>query len=119
MSCGFNPACYAWGAIEPFWMWIQIGFWVVVALAALWALAKLKEIGGWPAVAAAVGAGAYGFGWLRGRRGKPLIPRPDNITELEDGPDAATPIFRRKPREVPKPGTRTRFNHDTGKFERY
>lgn len=104
MSCRLlDVPCQVWSAVEPFWFWIQVGFWGIAILLALWGLAKVKEIGGWPAVAATLGAGAYGFGWLRGRRGKPLIPRIDNPTELEDGPDAAPrddpKPLRRKPRE--------------------
>ncbi len=112
MSCGFNPACYVWMAIEPFWIWIQVGFWIVVALAALWALAKLKEIGGWPAVVGAIGAAAYAIGWSRGRKGKRLVP--DNLTELDDGPDTDPP----KPRVVTKRHGR-RWNPTTGNFEDY
>ncbi len=101
MNCGFfNVPCHIWTAIEPFWFYVQIAFWGVLILLALWGLAKLKEIGGWPAVAAALASGAYGFGWLRGRRGKPLIPRVDTPTDI-DGPDAAPSptLSRRKPRE--------------------
>jgi hypothetical protein len=120
MSCRLiDLPCHLWTWIEPFWFWIQFGFWIVVALAVLWALAKLKEIGGWPAVTGALAALTYFIGHWRGRKGKPLVP--DNVTDL-DGPDAAPSptIFRRRKREdPPKPGTRTRFNHDTGKFERY
>lgn len=119
MTCRLiDVPCHIWSVIEPFWFWLQVGFWAVVALLALWGLAKLKEIGGWPAVAAAIGAGAYGLGWLRGKRGRPLIP--DNVSELE-GPDAepSPTIFRRKRDTPQKPGTRTRLNQDTGRFEKY
>jgi hypothetical protein len=101
MSCRrLDVPCQIWNAIEPFWFWIQAGFWGIVILLALWGLAKVKEIGGWPAVAAALGAGAYGFGWFRGRRGKPLIPRADNPTDI-DGPDADPPPPRPRPKREP------------------
>lgn len=67
MSCGFNLGCHIHALVAPFWFWLQIGFWVVVALVALWALAKLKAIGGWPAVVAGVGALAGGAGYAFGR----------------------------------------------------
>jgi hypothetical protein len=119
-ACGFNPACYVWTAIEPFWIWITWGFWIAVALTVLWALAKLKEVGGWPAVTAAVGAAAYAIGYWRRSANKPLIPRVDNVTELEDGPDIAPPAGSRRRKPIPKPtGSRRRFNHETGNFEDY
>jgi hypothetical protein len=115
MSCSLlDLPCHAWSVIGPFWGWIQVAFWIVVALAALWALAKIKEIGGWPAVAAAIGAAAYAVGWSRGRGGKPIVP--DGVTDI-DGPDAEpSPKPQRRP-VIKKHGRR--LNHETGNFEDY
>lgn len=121
MSCRLiDLPCHLWTWIEPFWFWIQFGFWIVVALAVLWALAKLKEIGGWPAVTGALAALTYFVGHWRGRKGKPLVP--DNVTDL-DGPDAEPSIRTNRPKRTIRTkaptGSRRRFNHDTGNFEDY
>ncbi len=67
-SCGLNPICYVTDFLAPFWFWIQVGFWIVVALIVLWVLAKLREVGGWPAVVAALVAAAGGAGYVFGRK---------------------------------------------------
>jgi len=107
--CGINPICYVQEALSPFWAFIVWGFWIVVALIALGVLAKLKEIGGWPAVWAAVTAGLTLFAWQRGRRGESLLPFPVEGID-ERSPDVARPrpgrTFTPKRLSEVKPGER-------------
>lgn len=92
MTCGpFQIGCQIGQFLDPYWFWIQAGFWIVLALACLWALSLLKNVAGWQGVAGALTVAGYLFGWIRGKRDKPLIPRVENLTELEDGPDVDPP----------------------------
>lgn len=68
MNCGLiDIPCQVGHFLAPFWFWIQVGFWIVVALLALWALNAIKNVGGWPAVGAALVAAAGGAGFVLGR----------------------------------------------------
>lgn len=99
MNCGLiDIPCHIWAIIGPIWFWIQLVFWLAVSVLALWGLSKIKEIGGWPAVAGVAGLAIYAFGWMRGRKGGSINP----IEQIpEDHPDAATP--RRRVRRPSKP----------------
>jgi hypothetical protein len=103
MTCSlFDVQCHLSTFIAGLW-WLP---WVVYGLLgvfALVALAKVKELAGWPGVFAVLTLGAYGLGYARGRSGQSINP----IEQLpEDHPDAA-PSFNDliKPRPA-KPNTR-------------
>ncbi len=94
MTCGLNPVCYVTEALGPFWFYIQVGFWIVVGLVALWALAKVHQIAGWRGVAAVLTLGAAGLVFKAGRdsvkreedfdpparsvKPKPILPKGDD-----------------------------------------
>lgn len=88
--------CHLGTMIAPYWTWIVWGFWILVALAGLLALAKIKELFGWPGVFAVLSLGAYSAGYVRGRDRKSFNPI-ENVPE--DSPDAR-PVERR-PRNPP------------------
>lgn len=109
--CGpFQFGCQISQFLDPYWFWIQAGFWIILALATLWALSLLKNVAGWQGVAGALAVAGYLFGWIRGKRDKPLIPRVENVSELEDGPDVApTPPRPKTERKVLFPRLRDRL----------
>ncbi len=91
-SCGgFDFGCQIGQFLAPFWFWIQVGFWIVVALLALWGLNALKNVAGWPGVVAAITAAAAGAGYVFGRKsvtvahpsGKPRVLTTEQIMALQ------------------------------------
>lgn len=74
MICGLlDVGCAINGIIAGLW-WLP---WVVYGLLgvfALVALAKVKELAGWPGVFAVLTLGAYGLGYWRGRSGQSINP---------------------------------------------
>lgn len=128
MSCGFNPVCYVTEFFAPFWFWIQVGFWIAVALAALAGIAWVNRNFGWKAALGTFVGGLLAvtnfISFRRGRDGKSFIPTLGEGTEhLEpDSPDAKPSIFRpRKPKAPRKPSAPSTnrpgtFNRDEGKW---
>jgi hypothetical protein len=94
IGLGFNPAaCISdmWTGFAAHFAWLQYWPWalgVIVALLALWGLAKVKEVAGTPGVIGALGVAAYLIGYWRGHKGESVIPVPhENVPA--DSPDAA------------------------------
>jgi hypothetical protein len=84
MTCGFDVPCYIGQFLAGLW-WLPWLLYGIVGVLILVALAKVKELGGWPAVFGVVSLGLYGLGYWRGRSGKSINP----IEQLpEDHPDA-------------------------------
>lgn len=100
MRCGFDITCilFRWFWLLPWWVhWgllacLFLALWGVAAR--LWAIAK--AFGGWQAATAAVGAAALILAaiFLRTK------PKPDPV---DDDPDFAPPVPRRKPKVKPAP----------------
>lgn len=67
MSCGFDIGCYVSEAIAPWLFWIKLGFWVVVALVALYVLYRVKLVFGWYGVGALLTLGILGGVFKLGR----------------------------------------------------
>lgn len=101
--CGFDIGCHIHTVIDPVWFWIFWGFWAVMAALALWGLSKVKDIAGWPGVAAVAGALIYGFGYFRGRSGGSINPL-EQVDETS--PDARPPHSRPKRQVVPRRPTK-------------
>lgn len=65
MTCGtFDFACHIGAFLSPWLFWIKIAGIAFAVILALWAFAKLKEIGGWPAVLGALVAAAAAGGYI-------------------------------------------------------
>lgn len=116
--CVFNPIECAVNALPPWAYWALGICAALIVIGIIWRLKDFLQlvhrIAGWPGVAGVVGIVGVLFTVLFPKRGK----KPDNVSELDDGPDAepSPTIFRRKPREKPA-GKRRRFNFDTNTFE--
>lgn len=92
MTCGFDVGCYAAEAIAPFLFWIKLGFWVVVALIALYVLYRVKLVFGWYGVGALLTLGILGGVFKLGR---------DSAKPAAEG-DFDAPARPKKPRNPHK-----------------
>jgi hypothetical protein len=112
MKCGLvDIGCHLHAFIDPFWFWIQLGFWVVVALVALGILYRIKQVFGWQGVLAAlVAAGGVIIAIFSFKAGRdsittegdfdpPVRPKPPR-PPLPIEPERKQP----KPKPRPKPG---------------
>lgn len=99
MSCAlWNVGCHIEAWIAGLW-WLPYVIWGLLGLFALVALAKVKELAGWPGVISVLSLGTYGYGYWRGKTGQSINP----IEQLpEDHPDAVVPD-RPTPKKKPKP----------------
>lgn len=87
MICGLDIGCYISNALAPFWFWIHLGFWVVVALAVLAILYRVKLVFGWYGVAAVLTLGVLGGVFKLGR---------DSVSRSREG-DFDAPLRPGKP----------------------
>jgi hypothetical protein len=56
------------------WTWFSVLLWAVPALVALWVLSLVKNVAGWPGVAAVAAVALYLAGFARATLGLPLWP---------------------------------------------
>lgn len=112
--CGFDLGCHIQAVIDPVWFWIFWGFWAVMAALALWGLSKVKDIAGWPGVAAVAGALIYGFGYFRGRSGGSINPL-EQVDEAS--PDARPSPSKPKRKPAPRPTGKRVYNPDTNSWQ--
>lgn len=90
--CGFDPACYVTSALTPVWGWIQLGFWIGLAVLGLvlllFVLDKVSRIFGRPGVWVTLASLALGAAFVLGRLSVPraaptAISKPRNLTKAE------------------------------------
>lgn len=115
MMCGLmDLGCQLHRIIDPIWAYLFWGFWAVVAALALWALSKVKDVAGWPGVAAVAGALIYAFGYFRGRSGGSINP----LEQVdEDSPDAWPSPPKPKRPSIKRPTGKRIYDPDTNSWK--
>lgn len=94
--CGLlDVGCHISQTLSGIW-WLPYAVWGVLGVLILVALAKVKELTGWPGVFAVLTLGAYGYGYLRGRKGESVNPLQHDLP-FPDGLPTQT-----RPKQKPK-----------------